>query len=290
MFRIPKLYAVTLLAVGTLISRSALACPMFEGLADYNCDQMVKITFLGDSIVRGVGDSSVKRGGYVGRIAEGYFEDRIVNMGVPGITSNTMFTNLRRNLKRANPGKTVRKLRQADRVVLHLGVNDYWLDRGPRFTIRNLKRIVKLLRKEMRDQYGAKPLISVSTLLPTARSYQAPFVDAVNAEIKAADSSALPVQIVHDDFDLNLLTDDGLHPGPIGYDNLADKVGKFIRNRANNESQEAHTDTDLDGVYDFYETHRFGTSITLSDSDGDGVLDGAEIFENNTDPLDASDF
>ena len=47
-------------------------------------------------------------------------------------------------------------------------------------------------------------------------------------------------------------------------------------------------DADEDGVFDHFETIRYGTDPLSPDTDGDGVTDGVEIFENETDPLSTS--
>jgi hypothetical protein len=54
-------------------------------------------------------------------------------------------------------------------------------------------------------------------------------------------------------------------------------------------TQAGDGDRDSDGILDQDETDFFGTDPDAFDTDGDGVGDGEEVF-NDTDPLDPSDF
>ena len=281
---------VGFLAITCLCAEAAFACPKIGGLIDYNCDQDAKLAFTGDSIVFGVGDTANEnQGGYVLRTQEAFHAADVVNLGVPGVTSKRLLTGFKRNLKKKR-GITVRKSKDADFVLIQVGVNDYWEGGSPERVITNIKRLVQLLRTELKKDLGIEPVIAICTLTPTLRSFQKPFVDEVNALLLRFSSSSLPVKVRFDNLNSAYISEDGLHPTSSGYDAMAALVDAYIAGDLQTALKKKRVDADADGIYDIFESSRFGTDPTLTDTDGDGVKDGIEVFKRGTDPLDAGSF
>ena len=265
---------------------SAAACPKIEGLIDFDCDQKLKIAFTGDSIVAGVGDiKSETGGGYVERITTDLPDASVQNLGVPGITSGQLFRAFKKNLAKTPPGPTRLKSEDADYYIVDVGRNDYWSKTPPAMTVRNIKRLIKLLKTELIAVDGSGPLFAVATLLPTRRGFQRPFIDAVNSELLKLRGSSLPTYVQFNAIDVALISSDGLHPTSAGYDAMAPIVLKYIKRNAQSQARKLRPDTDNDGVYDLFETKRFGTDPKNADTDGDGKSDGEELFTLFTDPL-----
>lgn len=262
---------------------AAFACPKINGLIDYNCDEKIKIAFTGDSIVRGVGDLTKENEGYVERLRQDFPLAEIENLGVPGITSTQLLRSFKKLLKKNGP--TTRKSENADLFIIQVGPNDYWKHEDPALTVRNIKRIIKYLEDNVGIDVQSPPLFAIATLLPTKRPFQAPFIKKVNVLLKKMSSSKFPVKIRFDTVSVNLISKDGIHPSPAGYDAMATIVKRYLKNDLPRLQRARTKDADLDGVYDYFETQRFMTNPKLIDSDGDGVIDGQEIFYFRTNPL-----
>lgn len=73
------------------------------------------------------------------------------------------------------------------------------------------------------------------------------------------------------------------------FDPTADEDGDGLTNSEENiaGSSPFESDTDRDGLSDYYEAKMSFTLPYASDSDGDGVSDIRELFITNTNPLDA---
>jgi lysophospholipase L1-like esterase len=267
------------------------ACPLIHDLVDYNCDERLRIPITGDSIVYGVGDGGTEgeERGYVARLQAALPEAEVYNVGVRGITSSRLLRALKRNLAKDPPGETILKLDAADIVVIAVGVNDFFEHAEPSRTVRNLRRIVAFLRRYYAERGEIVPVIKVSYLTPTLRGYQRPFISAVNDLCRKLRSSALPMGPDYSTLDTSLLGEDGLHPTASGYDVLARTLVRHLRGPVRRQCLRERPDVDGDGVYDKFESERFGTSSSLFDSDNDGHSDGEEIFILRSDPLDASD-
>lgn len=276
------------LVSGLSLSAPVLACPLVGGLVDFNCDQAHKIVFTGDSIVYGTGDAGGK-GGYVKRIAARYPQSEVVNLGFPGISSEALYRKLLRNFRRGSSNANVKKFANADLVIIDVGRNDYWEGLAPEATIRNLKRLVALIRQHLGKKYWGAPPVAVSNLLLTSRMVQRFFVRSVIDLMIAGNSSALPVLLRPDKLGTAILSGDGIHPSRRGYDRIANKiVNKYLVGPAQNASRLARPDSDGDGVYDFFEVHKYSTLPSEYDSDGDTYGDGDELFIYGTDPLDVT--
>ena len=257
---------------------SAWSCPAVEGLVDYNCDLKARVGFVGDSITWGRGDYT-NSGGFVQRLHRRYRRATMVNMGVPGVTSMRLISLLKR-FPQLKPAAT-------DLYVVLIGVNDYWERGTPGLTVRNIKRIVEMLREDAPSP-SKTPFVVVSTLLPTRVGVLAPYVQEVNSLLLRYRSSKLPVYIRGDDLPSGLLDSSGVHPSPEGYDVLADTIDEALQGDISDRMLSNRPDRDMDGVFDLFEPE-FMCDPATADTDGDGYSDGQELFVLKTDPMDPSD-
>ena len=280
---------VTALATLSCFQQSATACPTIDNLVDYNCDQQHKIAIAGDSIVKGVGDEvNENDGGYVLRLSNFFKSSTIGNLGVAGVTSGRLLRLFKRNLTKRRSGTTQERSVNSDLLIIDVGRNDYWENWSPSITVRNIRRLVKFLRKELGTSGISEPFIAVTTLIPTSRSFQRPFIDEVNKLLLEQKSKALPVYIRLDKLSSGILSEDGLHPSSNGYNIITKKVRRSINKRLQKLSLKSRIDTDSDGIYDYFEAGvRFQTDPTLLDTDLDELSDGEEIFDYLTDPSEA---
>jgi len=270
----------------SLCASIAQACPLIGGFVDYNCDQQHKIVFIGDSIVRGIGDERYDgNGGYPVRLGNSYPSSTVVNLGQPGFSTKRLLRLVTKRIKNEPTSELRAAAANADIVVIGVGTNDFWEGNDPALTVRNIKRIVKLVRNELAKDLGVAPLMAVTKLTPTTRGFQRDFVNSINALLDHFKSTALPVRLYFDVLPVNAISFDGLHPNSKGYDSMARIARKFIEGYAQQISAKSRLDLDGDGVYDRFEKSLFGTNPGLLDSDGDGINDGEEIFTFQTDPL-----
>lgn len=259
-------------------SRIALACPQIDKLVDFNCDQTLKIAFVGDSVVAGVRDEPTGRGGYVGRLAQVFVDAQVTNLGVPGVTTERLLHRLYNNFRRKGPTSVKNKLIDADVVLVDVGRNDYWNLLPPQATIRNIERIVYLLKSEIARISGVEPFVVVESLIPTARFYQRTFIAEVNNLLTAEETQASSIFLGFKKLKPTILSWDGLHPSARGYDVMAKKVYKFLSGAVKQNQLILREDADQDGVYDYFELKKFGTDPEKRDTDGDGIVDGDELF------------
>ena len=278
-----------LLALVCLAFNSGLqACPLVDGLyADWNCDQQLKIAFVGDSIVQGVGDErNENNGGYVLRLKRRLGQN-ITGFGIPGVHSDGLLRALQREFENKNQD-VIRKFRNADVIVIDVGRNDYWSEEhSAGETARNIKRLVEFFRLEMAKR-GVKPYLAVATLLPTLRVQQGYFLSDINEVLINYKSEDLPTSLRFDKVSPSALSADGLHPNSRGYGKVASFAEKYIRNNLQKLLERKLPDNDGDGIYNKYES-RYFTDPNNADTDGDGFLDGEEVFELLTNPLDSND-
>ncbi len=294
---IMRILLATILAL-TLLPRTAWCCPMIynsEGLlplVDFDCNQEIRLLFGGDSITRGVGDIDIndQNGGWPLDLELLLPHAQIVNLGVPGADSRRYNRDLRKNLKK---GKiiTTTKASHDDLMVFMLGTNDYWnRNEYSASTVPNyIIRIQKFLQKYYIENIGPPPLMLVATLPPTKRSFQQPWINEVNKYLLAR-ANKLNVQIRFDKLSDKIISDDQLHPDKKGYRKMANLAFRTLHGRVQNQMIAQRQDKDSDGIYDLFETLRFGTDPQQVDSDGDGVSDGDEVFVNFSDPLDPASF
>lgn len=268
-----------------VLPRLTLACPLVDGFVDYNCDQKYKVCFTGDSVVKGVGDTSKLGGGYVRRLQDALSHEDVENLGIPGINTRQLLRGFKKNLSKVDEGTTKKKSAYCDYLQIDIGRNDYWLRIAPTLTVTNIRRLVKYLRKELALLYETPPEIVVTTLIPTSRGFQRPFIEAVNELLLKEKNRDLPTDLRLDFLGTDILSPDGLHPNGTGYDEIARLIKTFIRTTAQDIAKANRSDQDGDGVYDRFEIKKFGTSPTLRDTDGDTLSDGIELFIYGTNPL-----
>ena len=273
---------------------SAVACPTIgiDEFVDFTCDQRFRVSFVGDSIVRGVGDRvNRNRGGYVKRLNELYGDNRetirFFNLGIPGITTTRLLRELKENLNNSTAPIARRKTTDVDIVIIDVGRNDFFKEMPASFSVRNIRRIVKTLRREI-SKRGVTPFIVVSTLIPTNRGFQQPFVDEINRQLLQFQSKNLPTHLHMDRLPVRFISADNLHPSSRGFDRLTEIIFKFLTDRASKLMKAERKDKDKDNIFDRFEPG-FGTSAKKQDTDGDSISDGDELFVLESNPLDPLD-
>ncbi len=246
----------------TLTAGSALACPDFGGLADLNCDGQVRILCMGDSITAGENDSS--RLGYPGRLESIILPGTNVrNIGIGG--EDTGRGRERINRFFSNPAN-----REFEYVIVLEGVNDYFVaNHSASNTRSNLFTMIRTA-----SNAGAITMLGSLTAIKRVTS-QKGWVDSVNSQIRSN------VRIDFFSLGTGIISSDKLHPNDAGYQRMGELAASILR--AYSEANRP-ADTDHDGIYDFAEA-RFGVSPASADADGDGLLDGQEVFTFNTNPL-----
>ncbi len=269
-------YSLAFLTI--LLTHSLLyACPLIrDKFIDYNCDQTFKITALGDSIVRGRGDSANgDQGGYVRRL------ERIAtvsNLGENGQTTRGLLLSLKRGGKAINRG-----LKDADIIIVDVGRNDYFDYLAEEMTleqiVRNIKRIGNLAAKKAANGDSTKaPFVLTGPLIRVNRTDQNIYIGELNAVIRRFQARGLPAYLEFDEhFSKSNLNADNLHPTSIGYVEIFDYVKKFIRRDLQALLKANRPDADADGIYDLFEPI-YGMDPTNPDTDNDGTLDGEEVF------------
>lgn len=185
----------------------------------------VRVCFLGDSLTAGVGDAGQR--GWVGRIAEQYCPDEIAlthyNLGVRTDTSTEVLARSGREVAVRLPESVERGL------VVSFGVNDARAGFFPTHPVEvTVGNLVDLLDQAGRDDM---PVLVVG-LLPVAdhaHNERSARYDAAVQDLCA--QRGVPFVEVFEP----MLSDpvwmrevplgDGLHPGPAGYQELADLIG-----------------------------------------------------------------
>lgn len=271
--------AVTLLwsAAIVLTSATAHACPKVGRLIDFNCDGAARIVVLGDSLVAGFGDTvHDNQGGYVLR-AQGRLPEAVIsNFGVPGLATRQLLLSIESAFDGSGDPLLAEALVKADVVILDLGRNDRWLMGPPAETFRNLKRISALVRKRVLATVETAPLVVTAVLMLPNRGSQGPWVKELNALIAKIHTNEAPADLHFDLVSKRLLSTDQIHPTPKGYTALATTFVRYILQRLPTYQRALRPDLDQDGLYDIFERSRFGTDPTKTDTDGDGVADGAQ--------------
>lgn len=277
------LSTLTVFILGT--ANEASACPKVRRLVDFNCDQQLKIVAAGDSIVFGRGDlDNRNRGGWVKRLGPLLKVPAVQNLGVPGITTEQLFSRLKKAFRNPNSSLRARAI-DADIFIIGAGANDFYDHGDPSLTARNLKRIVAMVRQELGRGGRTAPHVLLAKLTPTTRGFQRSFTVNVNILLARYRSEALPSYLRFDLMDELEVSYDGLHPRATGYEQLATLAADYIRGDGTTDMTALRPDKDRDGIYDKFETSSFGTDPRVKDTDTDGLSDGAEQFTHSTDPL-----
>ncbi len=261
--RISTLLSLALILSSTvLFARPVFACPDIDGLTDRNCDKKLVIVAFGDSITYGVGDFEGL--GYAGRLGLIFPNAKIVKLGVRGEATATGKLRSKRDLP---------LIPEVDYTIVLQGTNDFWsLNKSSISTRDNLISIVRTARG-----VGAETLLSTLTAVRPykTRSLQVPWVRSVNNNIRSYS------QIDFFSLGVAIIGSDNLHPNPIGHYQMSLLASQTLRDKS---AVNKPADNDQDGIYDFAEA-KFGTSSSSRDSDGDSILDGAEVFTYNSSPL-----
>lgn len=195
----------------------AQGCDLVEGFVDINCDGTIHYVITGDSIVYGYGDEK-NRGGYPGRLQNKLPFAAINRIGRRGYTSHQLFSLYKKAFYKSN--RVADEIASADVIIIEVGTNDRWLNQPVSFTLRNIRRLLKLLHGEFSTREGYQPFVSVTTLLPANRGYQQPFIEEVNS-VLLSKRSALNIAIRFDRLPKTILSEDNLHPNARGYSVMA---------------------------------------------------------------------
>jgi lysophospholipase L1-like esterase len=267
--------------------RIALACPLINGLVDFNCDGRHTITGTGDSIVYGIGDElHENQGGYMQRLGTLFPSSVVHNLGYPGITTAQILRFYKRLFRKRPESAEALNVGTADILIIDVGRNDYFNRNSSGLTVATIKRLVAFLEAETKKRFGTSPLIVTTILIPSAREFDQGFIEQVNMiALKTRSKKHLPAYLRFDLMSPTLLSEDGLHPSSAGFDLLGKLAEEYILDDAQRRASALRRDRDRDGIYDLFEKIRYGTSTTLADSDNDLLNDGDEVFTHKTDPL-----
>jgi lysophospholipase L1-like esterase len=281
------LLSLTALAAILGFSRITLACPLVDGLIDFNCDGRHTITGTGDSIVFGIGDElHENRGGYLQRLGQLFPTSEIHSLGYPGITTAQLLRFYKRLFNKRPESQEALHIGNADILIIDVGRNDYFNRNSSALTVTTIKRLVSFLTSETKRRFGASPLIVTTILIPSAREFDNGFIEQVNmVALKTRSRKYLPAYLRFDLMSPTLLSEDGLHPSSAGFDLLGKLAEEYIRDDAQQRSSTLRRDRDVDGIFDIFEKLRYGTSSKLADSDGDLLSDGEEVFVHGTNAL-----
>lgn len=281
-----------------LLCNVAVACPLIGSVPDYNCDGEVNLVILGDSIVYGTGDTVYGgKGGWVLRAKKKLPEIRVFGFGIPGDRTHRLLSRLEDTLRgkdfryhpylgNLNSRKVRSAILKADYVILYIGVNNFWELQAPSKAINDLTAIRNLINNRTRRLVKMPPLVITSRLWVPNRSGQGSWVRNFDAQLRTINSLTNPTDLPFDLLSGTLLNSDNLHPSSAGYDAMYRQLKRYLHHSLPSKVKKIHGDKDSDGVYDKFETLKFGTDPKLYDTDGDGFSDSEEIFILKTDPLD----
>ena len=259
----------------------ALACPNVADLPDINCDGKAVIVVIGDSLVAGIGDTvNNGSGGYVLRAQEKYPLASFYSYGVPGLRTTPLISRIKKAFANSTSSELAQNLLTADLVVLDLGRNDRWDFGLPEATLRKLKKIRAMIEQNVREINGTSPLIVTAVLMYPNRGAQGPWVKELDQLILKSHSERYPADLRFDLVSKRLLAPDNIHPTSKGYSAIASVFVKYLANEVRRYAAIMRVDNDKDGLYDVFETSRFGTDPENPDTDGDGIKDGSD-----SDPL-----
>lgn len=255
------------------------ACPLTEGLIDFNCNQKLRVVFTGDSVVAGLGDAeNSHRGGYVKRMNQRLPRPvQVKNLGFSGIRSDQL-------LRRFLDGLYRRQVQRADVVFIDVGKNDCRDNLPPIRAVRNIKRLVRFFQQRAGNETLGNPYVVIATQIPN-RDRRRACIEEINRLLLVKKSEKLPAYFRFDKLPASILGSDGLHPNSAGYARMSRRIYRFFTNALQNRLASERPDQDVDGIYDYFEELRYGTSPSLADSDGDTLSDGDETFVYGTDPL-----
>lgn len=204
-------------------------CAVANGVLDVNCDGIVRVIAVGDSIVYGIGDkANDEHGGYPLRAAKKLPNVDVINAGEPGLKVSSLLLRYSRDFKTSAGRQAHQDLLTSDIVVLDLGRNDRWAFGPPSSTYRDLKKLRQLIRSAARQEYSETPLVVIAVLMLPNRGAQGPWVKELNQMILTGTSLANPSDLRFDLISKRLLNEDQIHPTSRGYDDLAKTFIKYL--------------------------------------------------------------
>lgn len=246
------LYLLILVALG--FNSLAWACPKLNSIPDFNCDSKIQITFLGDSLVSGVGDAENKnKGGYVLRVGKALPFATVVNLGKSGLRTQPLLSTVAKKLalKVNDPYKD--SILASDIVVIDIGRNDAWLFGKPLDSYRNIKKTADLIRSKSIEMQGYAPIVVTAVLMLPNRGSQAPWVKELNAIILKNSTLAAPSDLRFDKVSKKLLNIDQIHPTAAGYKALAKSFKSYLLKKLVTRMELLREDLDNNGIYDLFE-------------------------------------
>lgn len=271
-----RLPSLTAFSVISLFAYNSHACPPVAKLPDVNCDGEARVAILGDSVVYGTGDTvNGGKGGYVLRAAKKFPGVTFDNLGKPGEEARRVIGVIESSFAGTGDTSFAESLTKADIVIVDIGRNDWWKFLPASATWRNLKRTRELIQNEVKRITGHKPLVVTAQIMGANRTGQGAWVAELNGLIAANGKPGTPGDLKFSSVSKKLLLD-RVHPSPKGYDQISKILVNYLTTKVPKHVNAFRPDADEDGLYDEYETEKFGTSPLDPDSDDDGILDGQE--------------
>lgn len=262
-------------------TRFSHACPLVAGLPDTNCDGKIVVTVLGDSLVAGIGDSvHNNKGGYVIRAAEHFPDATFYNLGEGGATATDLIFDLERGFSGRGHRRLITAVTTADLIVVDVGRNDQWRFKTPLATRRNLNRVHDIIQSNVKSLTGHNALVVTALLMIPKRLRQAPWIGELNGLLRSSNRKYAPTDLRFDTVPKRYLSEDRIHPTSKGYEKLASVFISYLTLKFPAHVRDIRPDRDRDGLYDEFESERYGTLPTRADTDGDGTRDG-----DDPDPL-----
>ena len=225
------MHRIIAILVALFVSNAAAqtTCAVANGVLDVNCDGIVRVSAVGDSIVYGIGDNANnEHGGYPLRAAKKLPNVDVINAGEPGLKVSSLLLRYSRDFKTSAGRQEYSDLLTSDIIVLDLGRNDRWAFGPASSTYRDLKKLRTLIRAAAREEYSQTPLVVIAVLMLPNRGAQGPWVKELNQMILAGNSLANPSDLRFDLISKRLLNEDQIHPTARGYDDLAKTFIKYL--------------------------------------------------------------
>jgi lysophospholipase L1-like esterase len=252
-----------------------------SGLPDANCDGKIVVTVLGDSLVAGIGDvEHSNKGGYVLRAAEHFPDATFYNLGEGGATATDLIFDLERAFSGRGHRRLLNAVTTADLIVVDVGRNDQWRFKTPLATRRNLQRVHDIIQNNLKRLTGHNTLVVTARLMIPKRLRQAPWIGELNGLLRSSNRKNAPTDLRFDTVPKRYLSEDRIHPTSQGYKKLASVFISYLTLAFPLHVRDIRPDRDHDGLYDEFESDRYGTLPTRADTDGDGTRDG-----DDSDPL-----
>ena len=210
-------------------AEDVVLCPDIRGIADLNCDGKLQITFVGDSIVTGFGDTENKnRGGYVLRLQQKFPDVTFKSVAANGLKTGGLIELLTRAFDSTEAPVTLANLKESDVVILDMGRNDRLVPKPVRDTYKALQLAGSKIRRGVKRFSGFEPLVVTSVMMIPGRPYIAPFVRKLNAIILESNSPDHPSDLRFDRVKSSFLSNDKLHPSSKGYEALSKVAEKYL--------------------------------------------------------------